>query len=76
VAGNCLPPPAACTGGGCSLTLLVLAEPEPIQFWIHTNMVAAQAEGSATQQLCPLPTFSTSVDCDGSVRFTSGSAAW
>jgi hypothetical protein len=75
-AGNCLPPPAACTGGAISWMVLVEEEPEPIQFWIHTSMVAAHADGSATQQLCPLPTLTTSVDSDGLVRFTSGSAAW
>ena len=78
----------ACSGGGgpgvqvnqpaatSSVTLVVEEEPAPIQPWIHTSMVAAQADGSATQQLWPPPTFCTSVDCDGLVRFTSGSAAW
>ena len=75
-AGNCLPPPAACTGGATSWMLLVAEEPEPTQFWIHTSMVDAHADGSATQQLWPPPTFSTSVDCEGLVRLTSGSAAW
>src|SRR5438874_9389669 len=75
-AGNCLPPPAACTGGALSCTLVVDAEPAPIHAWIHTSMVAAQAEGSATQQLWPLATLSTSVDWSGRTRLTSGPAAW
>src|ERR1700681_1421436 len=75
-AGYCLPPPAACTGGAVSVMLVVEAEPAPIHAWIHTSMVAAQAEGSATQQLWPPPTLSTRVDCAGLVRFTSGPAAW
>src|SRR5437660_10977456 len=74
-AGNCLPPPAACTGGAVSCTLVVDAEPAPIHAWIHTSMVAAQAEGSATQQLWPLPTLCTSVDETGRRRCTSGHAA-
>ncbi len=76
VAGNCLPPPAACTGGAISVMLVVEEEPAPIQAWIHTSMVAAHAEGSATQQLCPPPTLRMNSDCAGLVRFTSGPAAW
>ena len=76
LAGNCLPPPADCTGGATSVTLVVEEDPAPIQPWIHTSMVEAHADGSATQQLWPPPTFSTKVDCEGLVRFTSGSAAW
>src|SRR5437868_15506002 len=61
-AGNCLPPPAACTGGATSCTLVVEAEPAPIHAWIPTSTVAAQAEGTRTQQLCPSPPFRTSVE--------------
>ena len=58
------------------MLLVAEAEPPPNQFWIHCVIVAAQALGSATQQLWPLPTCSTNVDCDGSVTFTSDNAAW
>src|SRR5438045_9548911 len=36
-AGNCLPPPAACTGGATSCTLVVEAEPAPIHAWIRSE---------------------------------------
>ncbi len=75
-AGNCLPAPTVCDGGACSWMPVVELEPAPIHALIQVSMVSAQALGSATQQLCPPPTFSTSSDWSGCVKFTSGPTAW
>ncbi len=71
-----MPEPTVCDGGAVRVMPVEAAEPEPTHALIQVSIVSAQDCGSATQQLWPLPTFNTSSDWSGVVKFTSEAAAW